>query len=46
MLIEMSSSKFDHVAFLTYEQIRPHDAFGAIMMSNLEVPEVFYWMTE
>jgi tRNA wybutosine-synthesizing protein 4 len=35
-LINWTASTFSHAAFLTYEQIHPHDPFGVVMLRNLE----------
>ena len=36
-IIKWAASNFHAAAFVTYEQIRPHDSFGAIMIKNLQV---------
>jgi tRNA wybutosine-synthesizing protein 4 len=35
-IIAWAGQNFDRSVFVTYEQIRPHDAFGQIMSRNLE----------
>ena len=42
-VIEWAASKFLSAAFLTYEQIHPHDAFGQIMMRHLEVGRALFF---
>ena len=36
-LIAWAASRWERAAFVIYEQIRPHDAFGRVMMQNLKV---------
>jgi hypothetical protein len=40
-VIRWASSAFATSCFVTYEQIRPDDAFGATMIRNLEVLRQF-----
>ena len=35
-IIAWAARTFQHSVFVTYEQIRPHDAFGRVMAKNLE----------
>eukprot|EP00802_Teleaulax_amphioxeia_P030225 Tamp_32692.p1 GENE.Tamp_32692~~Tamp_32692.p1 ORF type:complete len:164 (+),score=36.59 Tamp_32692:154-645(+) len=34
-VIRWAADKYDNAAFLTYEQINPHDAFGGMMVTNI-----------
>ncbi len=36
-VIAWAAANFKDAAFLTYEQIHPHDAFGGVMMEHLRV---------
>ena len=36
-VISWAGTNFPRAAMLTYEQIKPHDAFGQVMVKNLEV---------
>ena len=36
-VVSWGSAYFDRSIFLCYEQIRPNDAFGQVMLDNMEV---------